>query len=449
MFSQSSKSFFSYTVTTRVHQELKKELYPPGISFCIRYIDILDLEKLNREKGLDWQWTSDMSEIRKRQPFLTMDDIFGFTPPAEQSLFGCKYRKPDSFELIRSKDCIKDKIFTVQKYYTQEFICYHYVFDGRAQFSFDRVSNSLTEAGMMFTLDFSPAFDTADTIKIIAVKRKIPYKSKFLAPIFSRTYDPKTGNASYSLFRVTFSVINIKRQQPPYTTKCRKRGESKSNGVCSSDCMIEKIGKSLMRIPFQSLTLKPSPLKHVNYDDINHPNKSKILSAAEDACQEECGYNNCEDDYTITRVTKEERSPRDRLRIQVEAPRSPLVSIEYEPKLSLNDYLIFVCSTFGIWFGLSFATINPFHEILYFGKKNIQFNKEDNTKGRRTVGQRKKDSDSLITTCQSHFCLETRLIVTHLKLQVISLRHQQQQQIPSIPLYYSDFNVATKVGEKD
>ena len=233
---------------------------------------------------------------------------------------------------------------------------------------------------------------------------------------------------------------------------CRYRGRNNnSSGMCSDCCMIGKIRQQLNRIPFQAVVLQPLPLKHVNYDDISDPFRSRILSDATNECADQCDFENCEDQYTITQVMKEEKSPRDRIRIQLEAPRSPQIMIEYEARLTLDEYLIFVSSTFGTWFGLSLLTLNPFRTSLYFvgdtvvSSNTIVAKKQhpDNTNLRKNARQR-RSSDS--QNCHCQYCLQTRLIVSHLNLQVISLGTRlQESSREHVPLYYGDSEVTTKV----
>lgn len=62
-----------------------------------------------------------------------------------------------------------------------------------------------------------------------------------------------------------------------------------------------------------------------------------------------------------------------RLEFRVLIPDTPLIEITYKASVSLLDFLVYMCSSFGIWFGLSFASL---HQILvknrHIGRKDAQ-----------------------------------------------------------------------------
>jgi len=327
----------------------------------------LNLTELNRVKNLSWDYTSDPRTIRERQGMVSLEEIFQFTPSTEGSIDGCKFPSPVSFDLLFSRNCISDNNFTVEKFYTQEFICYHIKFRDKRTFRFEDISNALNVGGMIFSLDFSEEFKTADKIKIIVVQKILPFLSKFFAPTFSRAYDYQTQEAMYSMFRISYTIIDVTKLPPPYKTKCNLNNKIPLAGICKSNCLLEKVTKEMNRVPFQSIVLDPYPLMHISFKDIKNREKRETFNKLVDFCSQKCNYQDCKNDFTMTYVFKEERSPRDRLRIQLEAPRSPQLKLEYEPKSTFHEYSIYVSSSLGIWFGLSIFSLNPFKPGFYFG----------------------------------------------------------------------------------
>src|SRR5438067_2264414 len=74
-----ARHYFMYTVNTDIFLEIPKNINPPAISICYRYIDILDKNRLLRERNI----TIDVSTVDKlffSESLLTIAEIFEYSP---------------------------------------------------------------------------------------------------------------------------------------------------------------------------------------------------------------------------------------------------------------------------------------------------------------------------------------------------------------------------------
>lgn len=455
-----SSKYFEYSVGTRVYQDIQDEIQAPEISVCFRYVDIFNRDQFGNLTGRYFKRPIKEYEINELQASVTVKDIFTFTPYEFDSLEDCAF-SDGKFRRIHldSRECYNK--FHVSKFYTQEFICYHFKFgesiiskSSNITYSYDRISYSLTEPGTIFSLDFNKTlFEPVDTMKAIISQRSYPFRSRAFSPVISRHYNPTFNNASYDLIKVSYSVIGIYRLEPPYETKCVAAGDKYLfPGLCKQKCLIGKVSSQLNRIPYSTVITKAVNLQHVNAKDLNESDFVNKLVNIEAKCSELCNYSSCEETYSRTEINKEDVTPNDEFRVVIETPRAPAVTIRYSAKLSFAEYLLYISSTVGVWFGLSVIHLNPLQSstlqkilfklashfnIPFVNKNNKHFNHVNHhvkslTKEKTIVNviskfslsknsnRFKGYSNGYSNPCL--YCLETRLMIRSINIQIMSLR---------------------------
>lgn len=114
----------------------------------------------------------------------------------------------------------------------------------------------------------------------------------------------------------------------------------------------------------------------------------KTVSNIQNICENRCKYMMCTYSYCITngysKATKLASDSDDEQisTIHVESFPSPSIYITYVPNLPFLDFVIYVCSTLGSWFGFVIVSFNPLnvYKIKKFcDKKKKNRNRNDQT----------------------------------------------------------------------
>ena len=390
-------------------------------------------------------------EILAFQSNVTINDIFTFTPDHFASLEDCSFSDGKFRQIhLNSSKCYAH--FLVTKYYTLQFICYHYTFQGITDhprktehqaiyFPYYRLSHSLSAPGVMYSLDLNRSlFEPADTMKIVISQGSLPFRSRAFSPTVSRHYHPEWNNASYDLIKISYSLIKMYRMEPPYDTMCVNEHDLLMySGVCNQKCLIGLTTSRLNRIPHSTIIMKPVHLQHVNVQDLADDDFTDQLSEIENLCNKLCNYSSCYEVYSQTYVVKEDVTPNDEIRFVVESPRTPAIIIQYSARITQAEYILYLSSTVGIWFGVSVHRLNPLNIFKYSVGRVLWNVKKYFTPRCNAVHPavgRKKCSNcetsnvskcSLLHPCL--FCLETRMKLRNVHIQVMYLREMGKNDL--------------------
>lgn len=338
-------------------------------------MDILDIGRISIERNITLElktssFTADMQII---QQTVTIKDIFDFTPQVDDKLFlECQARVPGDYEYFKmlGEGCFE--FFNVTTFYLQEYLCYRFHYKGAENktFNYGKLAYSLGHPGMIFSVSFDlDTFKSVDQLKAVVHSYKaLPFKSSAFSPTFGRNYNASTGTAEFNSFGLTYSILTNRRLPAPYTTNCIDYvllGYTSSND-CIKQCLTNKTLDSFQKLPFSTIVPEALDYKHITSADITNDTFSRLLNKFESDCRINCIQDDCEEGYTITRVTIEPAE--DRLTFTVNVPREPSFTITFHAKLSITEYLIYIFSCFGTWFGISLISFNPF-QLDFFKKK--------------------------------------------------------------------------------
>lgn len=240
-------------------------------------------------------------------------------------------------------------------------------------FSYRSIAYALDRPGVMYSV----TFDSSDLVKVKFLKAVIvpstmsPVQSIQLTTVSDRNYDPLTKKANYSFFQSTYSVLQICKLPDPYDTGCldyKAKLGYESQSECRRDCNTNRTLSAFSKVPFSVASddsLDPS-IHHVTNDDLeDNQNMNQKLISIESECKDLCKKPDCNDQFSLTKTDKEESKNASSLAItfEVSVPRKPDFSIKHRERITWNEFLVYVLSCFGIWFGLSVLSVNPFNLI--------------------------------------------------------------------------------------
>lgn len=377
-------NYFHYPTLTVVTVQIPGDLQTVDLSFCVRSIDIFDVERFQKDKKItlafpDQTATKD-AESKSRQVIgsATVADLFEYTPNVSKLYTACLVRKPNSYfyHQLMGADC--QQLITVKKYFVQEFICYrvHLSKYENLTYSYRDVGFSQTYTGVIYSVTIDPAyFKQAELVRFtlgdndhnIDPDISIAYSS-----VIDRDYNKSTGTALYSHFNVNYYTMNEHSLPAPFAMNCLDYNEIGfvNKEACFRACLFNHTMKEFKKVPFSIITKNPIKAKLIQFDDIANETASSILHEIDVRCNRQCKYNNCKSSSTVTNVDLDAFKI---FRLQVKVPREPSFEVSFVAQLRLSEVLIYVSSCLGTWFGLSVLNLYStlFGWIKGLGKREI------------------------------------------------------------------------------
>ena len=230
---------------------------------------------------------------------------------------------------------------------------------GGVTFSYHNLAFSLSYPGLFYGIlvNLTKVLD-ADACKVVVSEQNtLPHGLLGYAPVFAR----KAGSVdAYNFIKVSYTVTEIDLLPPPFQTACRYYSESDElRALCMDKCIINATQTQFGKVPFTSLLEERTSLKPVNNIDVSNDKFSKRLDELEQLCEKNCAQPACETEHYSTSVQLEEDSELDFFTILVQAPTLPTMNVTSGQKVQLSDFLIYVSSCVGTWFGASAITFSP------------------------------------------------------------------------------------------
>ena len=353
--------YFAYSTATKTTLSMPEILPTPSLVYCPRYNDVLDRRNATAYGILPYQPVS-VKDIVGEYGKLTIREIFKLSPSTSEVMDHCVHRKGkiNQIEVIDDKKRCYD-IFKVRKYFMQEFICYEFTSTKLKTYEPLLYAHSPMFVSTIYRINIDHVFDNCSYMMFIVyvadndVKNPMPLTSRFYGAELDLPIHKLKKHRSF-LFRVTYQIINIKLMEAPYDTNCVYQ-----NGVdsCARNCLIAKF-LQLQRVPNSEIIDDPMDLKPFDPAQLDDPLVEEQIVAFRNECKSQCRHPYCVDEFTQTYVVEIAKESDDfRSWIHVSIPQSHTISIESTPQVDLYQFLIYISSCFGIWFGLSFMSLHP------------------------------------------------------------------------------------------
>lgn len=337
------KRYFSYRTKKFVDVHILNSIKPPGVSICFSLSEMIFGVEYARKHSKEVYQFFDETPVSK---------LFAMTPSNESVLnpgTGCTPRFPDQmswkFPWPDRKEC--HKLFSVGKYLYRLGICYKFTPNyGMNQLNTKHASLS----PFIYTLYLNP--DLFLGLKFITAYGHNDRSSPFYDSVFSIENTLKTNNSKFRVGLIA-TPITISKLRPPYDTKCRDGGDFKSG----SEYSLHKLNIATMKgmnyvhtlehvshpYPFPILTISSFRNESLNDQFMNLTKEYEKLS-----------FPVCRLEYNIpkTRIEKQD----ERISIVVNWPQDPAIHVKSVASQQVIDFIIYICSTVGIWLGLSVFT---------------------------------------------------------------------------------------------
>lgn len=285
---------------------------------------------MNALKGKNWINDSfNATTIRDIQQTLTVSEILSLTPPVNDSIQSCEFRRPGNYQLFAfwtPRECFQN--FNVIKFFILEYICYKYTFEplrneetipgktfvpqgARAEpvFSLQELANSPAAAGEIYRFEVPPVFDFTLISKfLLHPSRRFPFKEVEYATVMesnrllgrSKNGGQETNSVlAAGKYSLTYFTLQVVRLPPPFVTMCRNYSEidRQSRTDCHQRCVKQKSEETFGKIPFSSIETRDVNKQSLSYNDIQDGATVEKLYKLYEECNAECKRNDC-DEYT-------------------------------------------------------------------------------------------------------------------------------------------------------
>jgi len=367
---QITHMYFRYSTNTNIRISVENEVESPAMSICAwegftGFVDIppkeaatvLDPDEYARyllyRNGTNTNYDEYYGKLHKK--LFTLNRIFAKVQNVTYRC--CHYRNPidqrDIVRLSNGKGC--DLVFEVRPYVTEDIICYRLQLINRVMYHFKQNMEGSYNPSLIFrlTINFTdtrlyllPYLHSPDTYG--SISRLYPTASLVLN---ERNY-----------IRLTYGRYVVTTLPRPYQTKCRYASNGYTNVECLKRCSLSQMS-SFGVLPYAQEYTDHDSDKYGNWSimTLNDPRISpelyrQIVEHCVQACDQDCR----EEWYTTQSRELAKEKPIHLFSLRVDLPNNPLTAIEHKPMLLFNEYVIYLMSVFGTWFGISFLDLNPF-----------------------------------------------------------------------------------------
>ncbi|KAI1304221.1 hypothetical protein HDE_01921 [Halotydeus destructor] len=358
-----SGEYFSYETMTRIATDILRFTYAPDVHICPKTSQMFNITAYNEAKNSTvLTRIENIDETQIFQSMMTVADLFAYTPSSMDMIDNCMVRRPHSngFTVYDRNYC--NNMFYVTKYFTMEYICYQVqLIPLKDDMSYDtnRIGFALNYQGTFYYFTLADQWKTLlNDLKIMSIERGAYIdKSLPVSMLISRGY--QKGNSMYNLFFARNSRVRYVRMPPPYKSMCRdyiKDGLRSSLG-CSNECMRIRSLKHFGMFWYGSQAYSPLPERPLSANDFKNVTYRRVFAVIYNECHDMCRQNECNITWSLTSVNQ--RKSGEGLRFSAVMGSQPSFTVEHEPKLTMENYLIFIMSCIGSWFGLSVLSFNP------------------------------------------------------------------------------------------
>lgn len=347
--------YFEYQTITEVFIEMPITFEPPSLSLCIRYTGIIDYPRVQSDKPhLKYDSNLPIWELQSR---LTINDIFNYTPSVDFLISYCNIRSPiDNRMSNYTSEC--NKIFKIEKYYSQEYVCYrfnHKFSDGET-YQYSDVGWAITNSNDVYRI----VLNSTTMPHIVALKPYLHenYETVNEVHLFGQwdwaTRGNDSGSLSFNSYTLTATRVTTTRLEYPFEANCFNYYDTVA--MCKQKCVINATLTKYNKIPYSVLVKTPYSVKHISPVDIQNQTFYDDLRTIEQFCNLKCSQPDCYESVYFTQIVSNNWYVTE---IYVDIPREPFVWITFRAALKIAEFVLYVLSCLGTWFGISVMSFNP------------------------------------------------------------------------------------------
>lgn len=343
------------------------------LTTCFYFFDIFKYGAYEDDTGIhvpmnltdvNTAWELSLSLIEN----LTINQIIQYTPSANETLEECSLRMREENEIqsnLNATEC--NKHINISKYVSNYYMCYRFSFPKiRGIPDTILIASDVYEAFLIHSISFNEAlFSNVSFFGVLMNDHNyLPLREFLTMTLIFRSYRSDMNIFGANMFAIRYYRSMTTNLEPPYVTMCKNY----SYMDCLTECIQEGTYSRFNRLSPISFNDKGNEklmtAALLNADRSKVPIYFDIVSS----CKQKCPWDQCE--YVVTIASVEEQMAWELFRIYVSLQKTASTIVIHVPKMSFIDYMTFVASCFGTWFGVSFIGMNPFKFQLTLRKPN-------------------------------------------------------------------------------
>ena len=329
--------FFQYSTVTRVTERVVDSLPTPTINLCINYTEYMKLE------------TGKWNRLR-----MTIKQMFQSTPDFSDVLMNCNLRYFKSHRIYNANrtECLQH--FITKKFFMYNTICYQIEPLDSRHLDFKVISNTVDHPGVVYTMEIDPKKIKFDSFFPIAFFGSYAWDSRKMTTWTKRGLN-EHGIAEYNEVIVRLKNYDITLLPRPYDTMCIDTSKDLPLSFYER-CMIKLLLKC-NRFSFSAILDSPLDMYPFSLEDFDDEYFNATFYAAYNKCERAAKWI-CKDTLSLTRFEKHKGHPYAFV-ISNSIPIEPTVIAVTLPKIATEEYIIYVLSLLGIWFGFRISFLIP------------------------------------------------------------------------------------------
>ena len=196
-------------------------------------------------------------------------------------------------------------------------------------------------------------------IKVVVHDAGVPWTSIVLGAQFDMPADATLQRAQLHSIFATYSNLSFTLLPHPYDSNCRDyrldglSGRRECHYRCLERLAVARFNKS----HYSNLIYEPRKHKHLSVYDLMNETINEQLKGMESRCARLCAQPPCAYHYSITSISVAANPHVQDLHVQI--PYQPFMHILHLPAMQLVEFLVYVLSCLGVWFGVSVLSLNP------------------------------------------------------------------------------------------
>lgn len=361
-----SNKYFRYSTDTKVTISKHRIIHRPYISVCFREYEILNIDFMENMFGstkIDYIKDSSWSRMRGN---ITIKELFGHTPGASQVSFisiiifllicsskilnpsgrACSITLPGKeINFDNASKCYD--IFTVDKYHYRNMICYKF------KILLDKIFDTIDYYDYILkTENFGRIFYLIFDAGALARVRRLMVNVHLDGSV--EQADTSTGQTIYitdtlNVLRVSYTTLVSTRLAPPYDTKCYKYSKGKSRIHVIVENIQRESVKVLNRSTYAAHIYEPLNTPLISFLEIDRNSTEQLLyrrivesnEHTPDAC------------YFKTTMPKVFSMNYKLFGVMIDWPDGFSIAIQSTERMVILDFLIYISTCIGLWYGLS------------------------------------------------------------------------------------------------
>lgn len=333
-----SIEFFKYSVNKEVEFVMPKKLYIPDLTLCMKIWDSIPL----RNPMKFWQ-------------------ALNYTVPETDVLLAQVIRKGSKYCGVTKKVNQCNGSMIVSKWVISDNICYTltYNFSHGNGMRRETLSNTnlLTDnlKNTFYTIVLSSILKNMTSFTpVIHDPKTSPVNSYDVSEFHKRE---KIGHSMvHSGYHIAFRSYTINLLPSPYTTNCKYYRTSQLE--CKEECSLNHYIENSEEFPEDVFFSNTTTFADRTFDTGLVYSRKRIKSCfASKACHKK----DCKLKYSVSSVKGVNSGDAiGAVVISLVSPLDPYIEVDTKPSFPMFEYILYIASCLGIWFGISFLSLNPF-----------------------------------------------------------------------------------------